>query len=95
VTCRLVRLSDVIDQEQVTRIDLLKIDVEGAEFDCMAGIESRHWPLVRQAIIEVHEGEEACERMDRLLIEQGFQTHRFQQAPDVFSRHWLIYARRP
>lgn len=95
VKCRLVRLSDVIDRERVTRIDLLKIDVEGAEFDCIAGIEPRHWPLVRQAIIEVHEGEEACERMDRLLVEQGFQTHRYQQAPDVFSRHWLIYARRP
>ena len=95
VTCRLVRLSDVIDAAGVDRIDLLKVDVEGAEFDVMAGIEARHWPLVRQAIVEVHEGLESCERMERILAREGFATERWQQAPDVFARHWLIYARRP
>lgn len=95
VRCRLVRLSDVIDREGITRIDLLKVDVEGAEFDCLAGIEDRHWPLVRQAVVEVHEGDESRDRMERLLADRGFVTNRFQQAPDVFARHWLIYARRP
>ena len=29
------------------------------------------------------------------LAREGFATERWQQAPDVFARHWLIYARRP
>lgn len=95
VCCRLVRLSDVIEEAGVRRIDLLKIDVEGAEFDAVAGIDDRHWPLVRQAIVEVHEGLEACERMEAILAARGFVTEHWQQAPAIFPRHWLVYARRP
>lgn len=94
VSCRLVRLSTVIRAAGVTRIDLLKIDVEGAEFDVMAGIDAEHWPLVRQVIVEVHEGAEACARMEGILAAQGFALHAWQQAPEIFPRHWLIYARR-
>lgn len=92
VRCPLVRLSDVIDRERIGRVDLLKIDVEGAEFACLDGLEARHWPLVRQAIVEVHDGEGAAERMDSLLRAHGFHTRRFQQSPVIFPRHWLIYA---
>lgn len=95
VRCRLVRLSDVIEEAGVRVIDLLKIDVEGAEFDAVAGIEDRHWPLVRQAIVEVHEGLEACARMEGILAARGLVTERWQQAPEIFPRHWLVYARRP
>lgn len=94
VACRLVRLSTVIRTAAVTRIDLLKIDVEGAEFDVMAGIDDEHWPLVRQVIVEVHEGADACARMEGLLAARGFTLHAWQQAPEIFPRHWLIYARR-
>ena len=95
VRCRLVRLSAVIDRAGITWIDLLKVDVEGADFDCLAGVEERHWPLVCQAVVEVHEGDESRDRMERLLADRGFVTAAFQQAPDVFARHWLIHARRP
>jgi hypothetical protein len=33
--------------------------------------------------------------LPQLLAGRGFVTESFQQAPDVFARHWLIYARRP
>lgn len=94
VTCRLVRLSDVIREAGVERVDLLKIDVEGAEFDAVSGIDPDHWPRIRQAIVEVHDGEESCERMERILAREGFRTWRWQQAPEIFTRHWLVYARR-
>ena len=35
------------------RIDLLKVDVEGAEMDVLAGIDDCHWPLVQQLCMEV------------------------------------------
>jgi len=94
ISCRLVRLSTVIRAAGVPRIDLLKIDVEGAEFDVVAGIDAEHWPLVRQVIVEVHDGTEACARMEGILSAHGFRLHAWQQAPDIFPRHWLIYARR-
>lgn len=36
-------------------VDLLKIDVEGAELDVLQSIDPPHWPLIRQAILEVRE----------------------------------------
>ena len=51
--CRVTTLSAVIREYKVDRIDLLKIDVEGAEMDVLAGIEECHWPLVRQLCMEV------------------------------------------
>jgi FkbM family methyltransferase len=95
VTCRLVRLSDVIREEGIGQIDLLKVDVEGAEFDALEGIDAADWPRISQAIVEVHEGKEACTRMERLFADRGFLTTAWQQSPDVFARHWLVYARRP
>ncbi|KWK58480.1 non-ribosomal peptide synthetase [Burkholderia ubonensis] len=56
VECRLDRLSDVIRREGIARIDLLKIDVQRAEADVLAGIDAEHWPLIAQVVMEVHDG---------------------------------------
>lgn len=36
-------------------VDLLKVDVEGAELDVLAGIDGAYWPLIRQVSVEVHD----------------------------------------
>lgn len=94
VPCRLLRISDLIAAHGLERVDLLKIDVEGAEFDAVAGIDAEHWPRIGQVIVEVHDGAAARARMERLLTAVGFATVSYQQAPLVFPRHWLVYARR-
>ena len=53
IPCQVRRISRIIEERAVDRIDLLKIDVEGAEMDVLAGLEESHWPLVRQISMEV------------------------------------------
>ncbi len=53
VHCPVATLSDIIRRQQLTRIDLLKIDVEGAELDVLNGIEEAHWPIIQQLVAEV------------------------------------------
>nr|WP_246381660.1 non-ribosomal peptide synthetase [Micromonospora jinlongensis] len=48
-------LSAFLDELAPGRIDLLKIDVQRAEADVLAGLEDRHWPLVAQVAMEVHD----------------------------------------
>lgn len=49
VPVRLVTLSSVIDERDVGPvIDLLKVDVEGAELDVLKGIRNEHWPRIQQ-----------------------------------------------
>ncbi|MCW3842676.1 amino acid adenylation domain-containing protein [Micromonospora yasonensis] len=48
-------LSAVLDELAPERIDLLKIDVQRAEADVLAGLDDRHWPLIAQVAMEVHD----------------------------------------
>jgi FkbM family methyltransferase len=60
VPCAVRTLSETIRQQGLERVDLLKIDVEGAELDVLKGIEEQHWPRIRQLAMEIapaHKGE--------------------------------------
>ena len=54
-SCRLRRLSDVINEEKIESIDLLKIDVERAEIDVLRGIDEHDWDKIGQIVIEAHD----------------------------------------
>ncbi|REF00844.1 FkbM family methyltransferase [Thermomonospora umbrina] len=87
-------LSDVIDEHGIDRIDLLKIDVEGAESDVLRGIEERHWPLVRQAVVEVEGWRE-----NHAAVEEFFTSRKYDvtAVPGVVesSDIGMIYAIAP
>ncbi|GKQ41831.1 FkbM family methyltransferase [Streptomyces sp. A012304] len=77
--CRLRRTSAVIEESGVSRVDLLKIDTQRGELDVLRGIDARHWPLVQQISVEVHDeaGRSTEGRLDTvraLLLEQGFRV---------------------
>ena len=72
-------LSEVIAEEGVARIDLLKVDVQRAELDVLRGIRDEHWPLVEQVVMEVHDapGEASEGRVKEivaLLEARGFEA---------------------
>lgn len=92
VVCSLRTLSEVIDEHHVDRIDLLKIDTEGAEHVILDGIRQEHWPLVRQLVVEVHDGAEGMERVIARLREKGFTTA-FEKHP-TFSQISLVFGTR-
>jgi len=72
--CRLRTLSEIVDEERVTRIDLLKIDAERSERDVLAGIRTEHWGLIRQVAVEVQDEAGGLDYVRRLLTEHGFQV---------------------
>ncbi len=54
VSCDLIPLSDVINNEKIKQIDLLKIDTQGAEVDVLKGINSEDWTKIRQVALEIN-----------------------------------------
>ncbi|MBA2675395.1 non-ribosomal peptide synthetase [Ramlibacter sp.] len=76
--CQLRRLSDVIAEQAVARIDLLKIDVEGAELDVLHGIDEGDWPKIGQLAIEVHDIQGRLQTVTTLLDARGFAVSRHQ-----------------
>jgi natural product biosynthesis luciferase-like monooxygenase protein/FkbM family methyltransferase len=69
--CQLVTLSDVIREEGVERIDLLKIDVEKSELDVLNGLNEEDWKKVRQIVIEV-DTDDLLAGIKPLLARRGF-----------------------
>ncbi len=72
-TCQLEPLSKVIREERIERIDLLKIDVEGNEYEILQGIEKQDWPKVKQVVAEIH-NRQLLEQAYRFLLKRGYNV---------------------
>lgn len=71
--CRLRTVSEIVDEERVERIDLLKVDVEKSEREVLAGIREEHWSRIGQAVIEVHDEKGRLEEIRGILDRHGFR----------------------
>jgi hypothetical protein len=72
--CQVRTLSEVLRTWDVPRVDLLKIDVEGSEWEVLAGVEPELWKRIRQVVVEVHDVTGRVGDVDQLLKGHGFQT---------------------
>jgi FkbM family methyltransferase len=95
VECPVRTISEIIRQEDVRRIDLLKIDVEKAELDVLEGIADPDWSIIRQMVIEVHDLDNRLAKVTELLRKNGFDAIEVEQEP-LFrgSDIYALYARR-
>ena len=94
VTCKLKTLSQVIREQGVKRIDLLKIDVEKSELDVLAGIEENDWPKIRQVVIEAHDQNGQLTKLTALLRGHGFEVIAEQDRYLHGSSLYNVYASR-
>lgn len=90
---KLESLSNIIDKENVDKIDLLKIDVEKSELEVLRGINNNHWKLIKQLVIEVHDINSNLEKISTLLTEKGFTYIIDQDSDTNVSNLYNIYAR--
>ncbi len=67
-------LSDVFRREQLDRIDLLKVDVEGSELEILHGIADEDWPRIERLAIEVNDVDGRLGAIRALLSAQGFMV---------------------
>lgn len=69
--CSMTTLSNIIRQESISKIDLLKIDVEGAELAILKGIDQEDWIKIKQIVIEGHNQHELT-TITSMLSSNGF-----------------------
>jgi len=98
--CRLRDLSAVIDETGVATIDLIKIDAQRAEYDVLKGIADRHWPLVQQITMEVHDEADSptegrVKEVTELLEAHGFRVKVEVEEMLRGTGRYAIYAIRP
>ena len=92
--CRLRRLTDVLREEQVKRVDLLKIDVQRAEWDVLHGLEAEDWERIGQIVLEVHDWEGGSGRaaeIRELLQAKGYEVTVAQDELLVGTDRYNVY----
>ncbi len=88
------RLSDVIRERGVERIDLLKIDVEKSELEVLGGIDQADWPKIRQVVVEVHDVDGRLDTVRSLLVRHGFSLACEQETALRRTGLYNLYATR-
>jgi 31-O-methyltransferase len=72
--CELTTISTALREHSIDAVDLAKIDVEGAEWAVLQGIDESDWPRIRQFAIEVHDVDGRVARMRDVLEAKGYRV---------------------
>jgi amino acid adenylation domain-containing protein/non-ribosomal peptide synthase protein (TIGR01720 family)/FkbM family methyltransferase len=99
VSSQLRRLTDVMREEKIKRIDLLKIDVERSEMDVVRGLEADDWEKIQQIVVEVHDqvGDQSSGRVQEmvtLLESRGYEVVIEEESQLKGTGIYSLYARR-
>jgi amino acid adenylation domain-containing protein/FkbM family methyltransferase len=68
------RLSGLLAEHRVDRIDLLKINVERSEVAVLQGVDPEDWRMVRQVVLELEDADGALGEARALLEHAGFSV---------------------
>jgi FkbM family methyltransferase len=71
-TCPLSTVSRVLSDEAIETVDLMKMDVQKAEWDILQGVAEDDWPKIRQIAMEIHDLEGRAGKVAELLASKGF-----------------------
>src|SRR3546814_8916337 len=75
------RLDAVLDPASLPRPVLLKIDVQGFEYEVLEGLgalrDAIRWIFVEVSFVELYQGQRLSADVETLLQELGFERHAF------------------
>jgi phthiocerol/phenolphthiocerol synthesis type-I polyketide synthase E len=88
--CEVRTLSEIIREQGLQRVDLLKIDTEGAELEALKGLEEQHWPLIHQIAMEVEPGNKG----ELKILVERLRGHGFTKVTvaDAHGGESILYA---
>lgn len=94
VACEVRTLSSVINELGIDSIDLLKIDVEGEEYEVFESIEAKDWPKIKQIVAEIHDQKGRLKQISQMLADNGFkiQLEKRDLLPSTFVDIFHLYA---
>lgn len=97
IECAVTTLNRVVRDYDVNRIDLMKIDVEGAEIDVIRGGDASTWGRVQQLVLEGHSSNGRLGEVTAFLGAHGLKVHRVVRPGDATRQgldNYLLWATR-
>jgi hypothetical protein len=91
VKCKVNTLSNIINDNNIAQIDMLKINAENSEWDIISSFSARDWSIIKQVMIEVHdENDVMLNKVIDLLTEKNFLCN-MKEDPLQFDSDLKIY----
>ncbi len=91
-------MSDIIAENNIETINLLKIDAENYEGPVIAGIKGEDWGKIQQIAMEVHThikgGVNLLQEMIDLLTSKGFTCYEGEESLETAMGVYMLYAKR-
>jgi len=95
VACSVISVSDIIRENGLRRVDLLKVDAEKCELAILRGVADEHWPMIEQVVVEVHDRTRALlDEVQGLLARRGFHCAVVEENLLAGSGLFNVYATR-
>ena len=98
VSCKLRTISDIIQENDIKTINLMKIDAENYEFQVLAGINQSDWDKIQQFSMEVHEhiegGKNLLNNITKMLEDKGFHVKKEKEGRFSLMGVYMLYAKR-
>ena len=86
ISVNITTLSNIIDQYNINKIDLLKIDVEGNELNVIKGIRPEHFNKIKYMIIEIENYREGNrDEILSILNKYGFKIDN-----EIQDDNWIV-----
>src|SRR5256886_2120417 len=82
-----ISLNDIVSKENISRVDLLKMDCEGSEYDIFASISRPTFSKISRIIVEYHDGKAV--EMDENLKQHGFKLEKQSRATEKEGMLWF------
>lgn len=92
--CQLKTVSELLRENEIFNVDLLKIDVEKSEAEVLEGIAPQDWAKIDQIAMEVHDLEGKLLSIKRLLEDRGYRVTVDQDAVLANTELYNLYATR-
>ena len=95
--CPVVTLSELLKawrHEEAQVVDLLKIDVEGAELQVLEGLCPEDWLLVQQLVLEVHDVDGRLAEIVSLVMSSGLEDLHVDVVRSGPRDTFMMWARR-
>ena len=64
-------ISNVLQQHNVERVDLIKVSLAEGELEILGGIDAADWPRIQQVVVDVHDDDATLNALTRMLDEHG------------------------
>ena len=82
-----ISLDDIVSRENMSRVDLLKMDCEGSEYEILEGMSESTFSKINRIIVEYHDGKVG--ELTEKLKQHGFKLEKQSQESVTMGMLWF------